>query len=285
MVITGISDEAGKSIDAQIQTHKTLGWDKLELRLVNDKNVAGELSDTEFNEVVKAVEENDMKVAGFSSAIGNWSRPIMGDFDQDISDLKISVIRMKRLGTKNIRIMSWVGDGVDENVWKTEAIKRCKELAKIAEDAGITLLHENCTGWGGLSADNMLEIKNEVNSPAFKLLYDIGNVICYGMDPLEFFKTIRGNFDYVHVKDAKINPAGGKSEDFAYCGKGDAMVEKFLSTIILEDGYDGYVSIEPHIAAMVHKADSGVTEEKKSSSYIEYGKLLIDIIDRIEKNR
>ncbi len=281
MIITGISDEAGKDINSQIKAHKALGWDHLELRLVNDKNVAGELSDTEFDEVVKAVEENDMKVAGFSSAIANWSRPITGDFAQDISDLKVSAIRMKRLNVKNIRIMSWVGDGVDETVWKVEAIKRCKELAKIAEDNGITLLHENCTGWGGLSADNMLEIKNEVDSPAFKLLYDLGNVIAYGMDPLEFFNTIRGHFDYVHIKDANVNPAGGKSEDFAYCGKGDAMIEKILSTIILEDGYDGFISIEPHIAAMVHKADANVTEEKKSSSYIEYGKLLNDIINNI----
>ncbi len=281
MIITGISDEAGKDINAQIKAHKVLGWDYLELRLINDRNIAGELPDKEFDKVVRAVEENSMHIAGFSSAIGNWARPVTGDFTKDLSDLKISAKRMKRLGTKHIRIMSWVGDGIEEKLWKAEAVRRCKELAKMAEDTGITLLHENCTGWGGLSADNMLEIKNEVDSPAFKLLYDLGNVISYGMDPMEFFNTIRGNFDYVHVKDANVNPAGGKSEDFEYCGKGDAMIEKILSTIILEDGYDGFISIEPHIAAMVHKADANVTEEMKSSSYIEYGKLLNNIINKI----
>ncbi len=283
MIITGISDEAGKDINVQIKAHKALGWDYLELRLVNGKNIAGELSDMEFDEVVRAVEENNMKVAGFSSAIGNWSRPITGDFSQDISDLKVSVDRMKRLNTENIRIMSWVGDGVDESGWKAKAVKRCKELAEIAEDNGITLLHENCTGWGGLSANNMLEIKNEIDSPAFKLLYDLGNVISYGIDSVEFFKTIRGHFEYIHIKDAKLNPFGGKSEYFRYCGKGDALIEKLLSTIILEDGYDGCISIEPHVAAIVHKADVNVTEDKKFGSYVEYGRLFMNIISRIEK--
>ena len=284
MIITGISDESGKDINSQIKAHKVLGWDHLELRLVNGKNIAGELSDTEFDEVVQAVEDNDMKVAGFSSAIGNWARPVTGDFGLDISDLKVSAGRMNRLKTKNIRIMSWVGDGVDEGIWKAEAIKRCKELAKIAEDTGITLLHENCTGWGGLSAQNMLEIHDAIDSPAFKLLYDLGNVICYGMDPVEFFDTIRNHISYVHIKDAKANPAGGKSEDFAYCGKGDALIQKLLSTIILEDGYDGCISIEPHVAAIVHKDQNaaGVTEEQKFDSYVTYGKLLIDIINRIK---
>ncbi len=284
MIITGISDEAGKSIDAQIQAHKVLGWDHLELRLVNGKNIAGELSDREFNEVVQAVEENAMKVSGFSSAIGNWARPIVGEFAKDVSDLQVSVKRMKRLNTKNIRIMSWVGDGVDESVWKAEAIKRSKELAKIAEDNGITLLHENCTGWGGLSADNMLEIKDEVDSSAFKLLYDLGNVISYNMNPLDFFITIRKHFDYIHIKDAKTNILGGHSDEFTYCGEGDAMIANLLAIIILEDGYDGFISIEPHIAAIVHKAaaSTSVTEEQKTNSYIAYGKRLIEIVNRMK---
>ncbi len=283
MIITGISDEAGKTIEAQIKVHKSLGWDHLELRLVNGKNVAGELSDKEFDDVVCALEENEMYAASFGSAIANWSRPIDGDFSKDVSDLKVSAKRMQRLNVKTIRIMSWVGEGIEEGFWRDEAIRRSKELSKIAEDNGIILLHENCTGWGGKSAANMLEIKSEVDSPAYKLLYDIGNVISYGQDPVEFFNTIRGNFDYIHAKDANPNPEGGKSSDFTYCGQGAAMLEEILTTVIREDGYDGTISIEPHLASIIHNVTSASgTEEEKAEFYYKYGQLLNDMVGRIK---
>ncbi len=284
MIITGISDEAGASIGKQISAHKKLGWNYLELRLVNGKNVAGELSHAEFDEVVNAIEENDMKVAGFASAIGNWSRQITGDFNLDIEDLKLSIPRMKQLGTKFIRIMSWVGDNVPEADWRKEAIRRCRELAKIAEDAGIVLLHENCTGWGGLGAKQMIELCEEVDSPAFQLLYDLGNTISHGYDPEEFFKIIRGKFTYIHIKDAHKNSAGGRSQDYAYCGEGDAMLESILNKIINEDGYDGFISIEPHVAAIVHLAGAEVSEEDKYNSYIKYGTKFMELLKRVKTN-
>lgn len=281
MIITGISDEAGSSIEKQIQAHKELGWNFLELRLINGKNVAGEVPDTEFEDAVKAIEKNDMRVSAFASAIGNWSRPITGDFRLDLDDLKLSIPRMKRLGTKYIRIMSWLGEGVTEAEWRKETIRRCRELAKIAEDAGIVLTHENCTGWGGLGAERMLELYQELDSPAFKLLYDIGNTISHGYDPENFFSIIRHNFVYVHVKDVLKNPAGGKSQDYVYCGRGDAMIEAILNKIINEDGYDGFIAIEPHVAAIVHLAGTRVSEDEKYRSYIRYGTEFLRIIERI----
>ena len=92
MILTGISDEAGTVIEKQIEAHQQLGWDYMELRLIDGKNIAGELSDEDFDQVVRVMEENQMKAAGFASAIGNWSRPITGDFSLDTNDLKITII-------------------------------------------------------------------------------------------------------------------------------------------------------------------------------------------------
>jgi len=283
MIITGISDEAGSSLEKQIQAHKELGWNYLELRLINGKNIVGELPDDEFGKAVRAIEKNDMRVSGFASAIGNWSRPVTGNFRLDIDDLKCSIPRMKRLNTKYIRIMSWLGEGVTETEWRKEAIYRCRKLAKMAEDVGIVLTHENCIGWGGLGAKQMVELYEEVNSPSFKLLYDIGNTISHGYNPEDFFSIIRHNFVYAHIKDAFKNPAGGKSQNYAYCGEGDAMLEPILDKIINEDGYDGFISIEPHVAAIVHLAGAQVSEEEKYRSYIKYGKEFMRIMERVTK--
>ena len=281
MIITGIGDEAGASIEAQIRAHQALGWTHLELRLVNDQNVAGALPDAEFDATVRALETHGMQVAGFASAIGNWSRPIGGDFDLDRTELRRAIPRMQRLGTRFIRIMSWTGEGVPTSEWRRRAIDRCRELAAIAEDGGVVLTHENCVGWGGLSARHMLELEQAVDSPAFKLLYDIGNVISHGYDPASFFDAIRGQFAYVHVKDARRNPEGGRSQDYVYCGDGDALLEPILRTLVREDGYDGVVSIEPHVAAIVHEPGRRVSEAQKQRSYLAYGRKFDALMRRV----
>ena len=56
MILTGIADEAGKDIKTQIKAHKELGWDTIELRLVDGKNVACALPEDEFKAVADYVE-------------------------------------------------------------------------------------------------------------------------------------------------------------------------------------------------------------------------------------
>lgn len=282
MIVTGISDEAGKDIKTQIKAHKELGWNALELRLHNGVNASTtDFTDKAFDEVRRALDDAQMTVTGFSSAIGNWSRSIRGDFSIDVNDLKVAAKRMNLLGTKYIRTMTWVPDRDDLVYTRKEAINRYKVLAKIAEDEGILLAHENCEGWGGFSPENMLELKTEIDSPNLVLLYDTGNVVSHGDDPEMFFKGIRGHFDYIHIKDAAFVKEG-EDPAFTYCGEGDGNIQEILRRVIKEDGYDGVISIEPHVAAIVHKASENKnSEELMYSSYLEYGRKLEKILAAI----
>ncbi|MBP7343141.1 MAG: sugar phosphate isomerase/epimerase [Clostridia bacterium] len=284
MIITGISDEAGKHICTQIEAHKKLGWNTLELRNHNSVNPSTtKFNDEDFDYVRKMIEENNFKVTGFSSAIGNWSRSIRGDFDIDKEDLKVSAKRMKMLNVRYIRIMSWIPDKDDYAYTKKEVIRRSRELAKMAEDLDVILAHENCTGWGGETPENMLELKNEVNSPNFVLLYDTGNVVAHGYDdPMKFFQGLRGNIDYVHIKDSLIAKPGLENE-FRYVGEGEGRVREILDILINEDKYDGIISIEPHVSAIAHLADKPMSENDLFESYIKYGSMLNDMIASIKK--
>lgn len=88
----------------------------MELRNHNGVNPSTtNFSDQEFDNVRKIIEEHNFKVTAFSSAIGNWSRSIRGDFNIDKEDLKISAKRMKMLNVRYIRIMSWIPDEDDKN--------------------------------------------------------------------------------------------------------------------------------------------------------------------------
>lgn len=277
MFLSGISDEAGQPIEIQIKAHQELGWEHLELRMVDGTNIT-QLTDDDFDAVCRAVEAAGMKVSCFGSAIANWARPITCDPQIDIEDLKRSIPRMQKMGTELIRVMSYPNDPnnpVDEATWRKEAIARMKTLAKIAEDGGIILAHENCSGWGGLSADNSNILLGEVNSPALKVVYDTGNPVSYKQDAWEYYQKVQEHIVYVHIKDANL--VDGEAV-YCYCGEGQGFVKETVADL-LSKGYDGGFSIEPHLAAVIH---TGATTDNKDvlyESYTEYGRRMMAIVD------
>lgn len=280
MIISGIADEAGKDIESQIKAHKELGWSAIELRFVHDKNVAADLPADEFEKVAEKVFASGLEVTCFASAIGNWSRNIKDDFAIDVNELNTAINRMNHFGTKFIRTMSWVGDGVSDEEWRNEVIRRYKELVKIAEDGGIILAHENCTGWAGQSAENQRILIEEVGSDNLCVLFDIGNTVAYGYNPWDYYQGVKDMARYIHIKDCKINPEGGKSDLFTYPGEGDARVKDILKDL-KDSGYNGVVSIEPHVAAIAHDSSVKSPEEKKFNSYLKYGRMTTELVQNI----
>ena len=279
MFFSGISDESGQPIQTQIQAHAELGWKHLELRAVDSVNLT-QLSDAAFDAVYAAVTEAGMGVSCFSSAIANWARPVTGDFAVDVEDLKRAIPRMHRFGTPFIRVMSYPNDPkepVDEREWRREAIRRTKELSRIAEDGGITLVHENCSGWGGLSAENSNILLGEVDSPALKVVFDTGNPVTYGQDAWEYYQTVRKDIVYVHIKDAR--KVDGQ-DIYTYCGEGDGCVRDIVADL-LKTGYDGGFSIEPHLAAVIHTGQTADNARQLYESYTEYGRRLMKLVEEV----
>ncbi len=283
MFFSGISDEAGQPIATQIKAHKELGWKHLELRMVDGNNIT-QLSDADFDAVVAAVQEAEMEVSCFGSAIANWARPITCDAQIDIDDLKQAIPRMKRLGTEFIRVMSYPNDPdnpIDEPTWRKEAIARMKTLAKMAEDGGIILAHENCSGWGGLSADNSNILLEEVNSPALKVVYDTGNPVSYKQDAWEYYQKVYDHIAYVHIKDANL--VDGEAV-YCYCGDGQGFVKETIADL-LSKGYTGGFSIEPHLAAIIHTGETTNNADELYNSYTEYGRRLMAIVDEVKTTK
>lgn len=279
MFYSGISDEAGQAIDTQIKAHRELGWQHLELRMVDGQNITA-LPDWKFDEVYGKVTEAGMQVSCFGSAIANWARPITSDFNVDVNDLKTAIGRMHRMNTPFIRVMSYPNDPkspIGEPDWRKESIRRMKELAKIAEDGGVTLVHENCSGWGGLSAENSNILLREVDSPALKVVFDTGNPVTYGQDAWAYYKDVYSDIVYVHIKDAK--KVDGE-DVYTFCGEGDGYVKEILADL-LGKGYDGGISIEPHLAAVIHTGQTADNEDRLYQSYTEYGRRLMKIVEEV----
>ena len=270
MIVTGIADEGSPELKEQIRIHRSLGWNTLELRLIGKTNVCA-IDDEAFDQVYRTLQEEQMEVICFASSIANWARPISSDFQTDVEELKRATARMQRLRTPFIRVMSYPNDGLAEADWRKEAIRRMKELARIAADGDVVMVHENCSGWGGMSPENQKILLEEVHSPNLQIVFDTGNPVGEGHSPAEtwdFYQTALPFIKHVHIKDC-AKTAKGEIE-YTYPGEGQSMVRLILGSL-LDLGYKGAFSIEPHITAQIHLGTSAGGREAEEI-YLEYGR-------------
>jgi sugar phosphate isomerase/epimerase len=276
MFFSGIADEAADDIKTQIKAHKALGWHHIELRNVGGVGIA-DLCDRSFEDVVEQLGDAGMGVSCFASQLCNWSRPITKHPGIDVQELERAIPRMQRLGCSFIRTMSYPNAGWPEEEWKGEVIARLQALARVADDGGVTLVHENCSGWGGLGASQTLELLERVHSPALKLVWDTGNPIGYGQDPWQYYQAVKQNVVYVHIKDAVSKD--GKAV-YSFPGEGEGRVGDVIRDL-LRNGYDGGFSIEPHLAAIVHEGKAASAARDSYGLYLEYGRRLMALVSRV----
>ena len=270
MIITGIADEGSPELKDQIRIHRELGWNTLELRLIGKTNVCA-IDDSAFDRVYATLQEQQVGVICFASSIANWARPITSEFQADVEELSRAMPRMRRLGARFIRVMSYPNDGLSEADWRKETIRRMRELARIAADGDVIMVHENCSGWGGMSPENQKILLEEVHSPNLQIVFDTGNPVGEGHPPEEtwdFYQTALPFIKHVHIKDCAKTDTG--EIEYTYPGEGQSMVRRILGSL-LDLGYDGAFSIEPHIAAQIHLGTSSSGKEAEEI-YLEYGR-------------
>jgi len=277
MFYSGIADEAGKPIETQIRAQKELGWRHIEIRNVEGVNLT-DLPDPKFEEVFRKVKEAGLQVSCFASQLANWARPITTSFDIDRTELARAIPRMKRFGTRFIRCMSYPNDKKEpwpESKWRDEVVRRMRELARMAEEGGVTLVHENCDGWGGLGPAETLALIDAVGSKHLRLVFDTGNPVHHGQDGWQYFQRVREYVVYIHIKDYVL--IDGK-ESACYPGEGKGYVREIVRDL-LRRGYAGGFSIEPHLAAVVHLGKEASDPEAAYRMYVEYGRRLMALID------
>ncbi len=289
MYLTGFADEASQDIDEQIRALKSLGWKNIESRNVGKQNLT-QISDAEFDAFCEKTQAAGIHVNCFGSAVANWAKKLSESPDSSYAELKRAIPRMHRLKTKMIRVMSFALDKPlplsDEHA-RTEVVRRMKEMARMAEDGDVLLVHENCMNWAGQSYEHTLYLLDKVSSPNMKLVFDTGNPVfskdVRGAEPyahqdtLVFYEKVKEHVVYIHIKDAKM--INGQTV-YTYAGEGDGHVREILSDLYRR-GYDGGISIEPHLAAVAHDASVQTEAQVRFDNFVEYGRRLEKMVREI----
>ena len=288
MYLSGFTDEAGKDLSTQFRVLKELGWHNMESRAIGDSNLAG-ITDAQFEELQQMLADAKVKINCYGSTVANWANPITESPDKSFAEMRAALPRMNKLGIKMIRIMSFaVPQKLKPHAmdYYDEVIRRLKIIVKMAEDAGVVCVHENCMNWGGLSYEHTLKLCDALaSSPSFRLVFDVGNPVfnddIRGVPPYhsqsswDFYRNVKDFIVHIHIKDGKRD---NDKMIFTFPGEGDAEVVRIVSDL-LKNGYDGGISIEPHMVHVFHETDNGQDKDKLAfENFVEYGRRLENLI-------
>jgi len=293
MILCGIGDEAGNALASQIQATQELGWRHLEARNVFvpgfPKTNLHDLPDPAFEQAVALLLEAGISVYCFGSTIMNWAKRVTDPFDATLAEVDRALPRMKRLGTRYVRIMSYKPDE-DADRLPAEVIRRVREVTARFRDNGCQPVHENCMNFGGMSPDIAVQLLDAV--PDLRWVFDTANPVFNPdrsrpkpwprQDPWEFWTRVRDRVAHIHVKDARWNP-GKNDADYTWPGEGEGAVRRILEDA-LSRGYDGGISIEPHMVAVFHDtASADAQDDTLRANFVEYGRRLERIIAEIRE--
>jgi sugar phosphate isomerase/epimerase len=290
MYMTGFADEASAGIDGQIKATLELGWQNIESRGIDGVNIH-DITDEKFDEVYGKLQDAGVKINCFGSAIGNWGKQITDPFDSSLAEARRAIPRMKLLGTQLVRIMSFavLANQEPEDQMDEERFRRVRELQRMFTDEGLIPVHENCMNYGGMGwqfTERLLE-----NVPGLKLVFDTGNPVFAAdyskpkpyprQSAWEFYWHVREHVHYVHIKDGFFD-TDAQACTFTYPGEGNGDVSRVMKDLMAR-GYNGGVSIEPHIAVVYHDDSAKSEDQLRYDVYVEYGRRMMKMIDELQK--
>ena len=133
MKLMGIADEGAVTIDGQIEVTRKLDWKWMEARAVQvedfDKRPIHDIPDEAFDQVEMKLKESGVGIYAFGSTICNWQKTVETPFDVTLAEVERAIPRMKKIGTKFVRIMSFKPTD-DCAVTPSEVFERVGEVTR-----------------------------------------------------------------------------------------------------------------------------------------------------------
>ena len=158
------------------------------------------------------------------------------------------------LQTPSIRIFSFyppapLKEGSDDSgavnpaEYRDEVLRRLREMTARARAAGVILLHENEKDIYGDTVARCVDLLQSCDDTHIQAVLDPANFIQCGQTPYpDAYEALRPWLGYVHVKDARSDGS------VVAAGEGAAHWPELLQRL-RADGYDGFLSLEPHLAS------------------------------------
>ena len=238
--VSCFADEIDPSVEKQMALLEELGIGWVEFRSGDGTGVA-DYTEEQAEKLMERLEQKNIRISAVGSPIGKIN--ITDEFEPHLVKLSHVAKLAKIWNTPFIRCFSFfIPEGEKPEKFRGEVFRRMDRMVELAVKENLILLHENEKEIYGDIASRCLDLMENFGGANFKATFDFANFVQCGQDTLEAWDMLKDHIAYVHVKDAlfddgRVVPAG----------QGDGNLKEIFSRLD-KKGYQGFLSLEPHLA-------------------------------------
>ncbi len=238
-ILSAFADEASVDFDGQLAALAEEGISLIELRGVDGKSCA-DLTDAELKTVRAKLDDAGVRLSALGSPFGKAQ--LAEPFDAHLNAYRRGLEICDALACERMRMFSFYPPkGGDPDASWGEVQRRLSVMLAYAEDAGVTLVHENEKGiFGDVTA--RCETLMQAFAPRMGFVFDPANFVQCGVNTLEAFERLRPYVTYMHLKDAFLSDGA-----VVRVGRGDGHVEEIVRMLSRECDGDMVLTVEPHL--------------------------------------
>lgn len=275
LILSAFADEYDDNLIKQCAALNKLGIEYIELRGVNGKNVSV-LNKAEVKDTKKILKDYGIKVSSIGSPLGKID--VNDDLYGHFETAKKVFETADELGAKNVRIFSFYSKETPFEKSKNKVYDGLEKLVELSVDRDFTLCHENEALIYGESPEKCLEIA-EYFGGKIKCVFDMGNFVLDGFNPLSAYKLLFDYIEYFHIKDALFAGA------IVPAGKGEAKIKEILDDYKANGKKDTFITLEPHLQtfsglnALVGKSfNNPYKYENREAAFLDAAKKLKELL-------
>jgi sugar phosphate isomerase/epimerase len=232
------------------KTCNEFGLEGAELRNVWSK-MAQDFTMEEAREAKKVLDDHGIAVC----SIGSWFGKCALEDPKEVAD-HMDLLRRAadvglEMGCNLVRGFAfWDHDQVEEKPWG-QMLKAYEPVPAILEDKGVFLGLENEAACYVGTAVHLRKFLDMLECPRIKAVWDAANHV---QDPQgreipsfpDGYDMVKNDLIHVHMKDAAPDNEGNMPNVFLGMG---ACRWRDQFQALMDDGYEGYVSLETHVSA------------------------------------
>lgn len=290
ILISGFADEISPDFDEQLRVVTSLGMEYISLRTADGKGVADYTAKEVEEKLLPRLQKANVKVSSLGSPIGKIDVEDEEAFEKQLVQMEELCKICRVLDCKFIRMFSFfIPEGKNADDYKEVVIEKLKKFDEIAARYDVVMIHENEKDIYGDVKERCKIILDALGSPHFKAVFDFANFVQCGEDTMECWELLHDHVAYIHIKDAVTT-----DKENVLCGTGEGKIAEILKRAIKEEGYQGFLTLEPHLVLFdalqsleTENAENIIKENKAKDGAEGYSMqyhALIDILDSIEKS-
>lgn len=287
IMISGFADEISSDFDKQLETVTGLGMHYISLRSADGKGIADYTVEEVEEKLLPRLDKAGVKVSSLGSPIGKVGIEDEEGFEKQLAQLDTLCRICKVLDCKYIRMFSfYIPEGKDPEDYRETVIAKLEKFREVARKHEVTLIHENEKDIYGDIGKRCRVLMDALEDPYFKSAFDFANFVQCGEDTKECWELLKDTVAYIHIKDAVST-----DKENVVSGTGEGKIKEILSQAINEEGYEGFLTLEPHLvlfdalASLETTAAENIIKENKAKDgaegYTMQYRALCDILDAI----